>query len=372
MFPRPTLIALALTTALLTAPSSSRAGALERDWCTGLSPVSWGFSVTPTETCHEIRLRAVSTNVRLLSAEAGPGLPEGWTVSLVGDAEVVARGDSPVRAGQDLRTAFLVETNRSSSSIDRRGVRGIDWELSVADADGLESAAAPHRASFPPVMELSDALSRGLVLATVEPHGSSGPVEMTVDNPTWHPLWLDVPPGTVLTGPSGEDWVVGLTRPFRMMRKQRTGRTVAAFPLSPRFEQSTRARRLKLANRVHERAESISEIALAVVAVEQRSLDGERRPGAFEALEPFEFWPMVFRWAVWQETTEPGPELLEGLVRELLESRVAAGDRHAARLDASSAAAEIERARQETIALLDGNLEIGLSLRHRASRARFR
>lgn len=363
---------LALACALPPAAGTARAGTLERDWCTGLAPVSWGFSVTPPETCNEIRLRAASSSVRVLSAEAGPGLPEGWEVELVGDAEIVARGETPVRAGQRLRSAFIVETNRSSSTIERRGVRPIDWELSVAPASGMESVSAPVRASFEPVLELADAQSRGLVLVTVETHGASGPVEITVDNPTWNPLWLDVPPGSVLEDPAGGEWVVGLTRPFRMMRKQKTGRTVSAFPLSPDARPHPKPRRLRLGNRLHEKAPLIADLALAVRRLEDASAEGARRPGRFEALEPFEFWPMVFRWAVWQETSRPSAAVLESLVRELIESRVAAGDEHAARLDPSVAAAEVEKARQEALLLRGGATDPRLSPLDRASRVRFR
>ena len=46
------------------------------------------------------------------------------------------------------------------------------------------------------------------------------------------PVWLDLPPGSILEV-EGREWIVGLTRPFRMSRKQKTGRTIPAFPLQP-------------------------------------------------------------------------------------------------------------------------------------------
>jgi hypothetical protein len=366
------LLALA-TAALLAVPGAGAVGqSLERDWCTGVSPITWGFTVTPPETCHEIRLRAVSPSVRLLDVSGGPGLPQGWEVERVGDAEAVARGPSAVRAGQRLASFFVVRTNRSTAAIDSRGAEPVEWELSLADARGVGLAVEPQRASFPPVIDLTDAVSRGLVLATVEPLGPSGPVELTIDNPTWRPIWLDLPPGLVLSDSSGTDWVVGLTRPFRMMRKQKTGRTVHAFPLSPRSPETQRPRRLQLSNRIHDSSALIAGLSLAVRELERRSSDGARRPGAFEALEPFEFWPMVFRWAVWQETVRPDAAVLEGMVRDLLESRARAGDRHAARIDAAEAADEIEQARREALDLQAIASVAGLPLDLEASRARFR
>ena len=372
MTARLSLLSFALACLLAAAPTPSGAGTLERDWCTGLSPVSWGFSITPPETCNEIRLRASSPNVRIVGAEPGPGLPEDWQVEMLGDAEVVARGTTPIRAGQTLRSCLLVETNRSSASIERRGVEPIEWELGVAPASGMESVSAPLRTSFDPVLELADAQSRGIVLVTVETHGAAGPVEITVDNPTWNPLWLDLPPGSVLEDPAGGEWVVGLTRPFRMMRKQKTGRTVAAFPLNPDTRAQAKPRRLRLANRLHERAPLIADLAMAVRQLEDAAADGARRPGRFESLEPFEFWPMVFRWAVWQETSQPGPEVLESLVRDLIESRIAAGDEHAGRLDPMAAVQEVERARQEALTLREGPAQGRLGALERASRVRFR
>lgn len=321
------------------AASTGTAAPLERDWCTGVSPVSWGFSVTPPTACREIRLTVASRGVEVLAARGGPGLPATWAVELEGPRVIVAAGTEPLTAETRLASFVVVETNRSSADVSRQGVHPVVWEARFAVAAGQEDGPSVQ-ASFEPVLELSDAVSRGIVLATVEPLSPLGPAEVTVDNPTWKPVWLDLEPGSIVRV-GGQDWVVGLTRPFRMMQKQKTGRTVDLFPLSPSTDAEP-PRRLRFA--VHPGGDSpaAAEIALAVQRVRALSTTDGRRPGSFEAFQPFEFWPLLLKWAVWQETGEPDRELLLSLVREVIERQAAAGDPMADQLDPAAAAGEIE------------------------------
>ena len=60
--------------------------------------------------------------------------------------------------------------------------------------------------------------TRGIILVTCEALGPWGPVEITVDNPTLTPLWVDIATGSTIVA-GGKEWIVGLTAPFRMMRR---------------------------------------------------------------------------------------------------------------------------------------------------------
>ena len=168
---------------------------------------------------------------------------------------------------------------------------------------------------------------------------------MTVDNPTWQPIWLEIPAGTIVNA-DGQDWVVGLVAPFRMMRKQKTGRTIDAFPLLPASPGAVRPRKLAWSSKAHEQAVAIRELALAAqrLAAASRRRDPSWRPGALESAEPFDFWPIVLRWSVWKLTTAPPREMLLGMVRDLLHQRASFGDTAAATLDPNVAATEVEAA----------------------------
>jgi hypothetical protein len=370
--PRPTLALLfPLVAAFLFLAQPAGAMPLERDWCSGVSPVSWGFSVTPAAACRELRLKLLSPKVRLLSAAGGPSLPEGWEVVLESDTEVIARGPSALAAGQPLASLFLLQTNRATALIGRRGADAVRWELTTADETGLAIGPEPDHAEFPPVLELGDALSRGLVQAWLAPRSAWGPAEVTVDNPTWQALWLDLTPGTLLEA-GGREWVVGGSRPFKMNRKQKTSQTILAFPVEPPPAGTPTPGRLRLTGGRHAQSEQISALVLSVRQLDDRSAAGLRRPGAFEAFSPWDFWPLALQWAIWSELGEPTPGVLRRQVEALIASKAEAGDTQVGNLDVSEAVSEVQRSllelRAEQRALRTGP---GLDAKQRLDRRRF-
>jgi hypothetical protein len=219
-------------------------------------------------------------------------------------------------------------------------------------------------------MDLRDAVSRGIVLATVEVLAPSGPIELTVDNPTWQPLWLDVPAGSVVSA-DGRDWVIGLTAPFRMMRKQRTGRTVTAFPLRPPSG-PTPKRLAWSAAKPREESRTTSEIALAVQRLQDLSRSRERPAGAFERGQPFDFWPLVVKWSTWDALGHSSREAVLAQVTQLLLDRAKAGDAQASSLDPGLAADEVIAAASEATALRASFQADALPLELQCARACFR
>ena len=347
-------------------PSSS----LARDWCVGRGPVSWGFSFSPGEPCREMHLRCLSSAVKVQSARRGPGMPNDWTVRVDGGREVVASGPADLPAGEMRQTFLVIETDRSTADASRQGATPVQWDAWLADSTGAVTPGGHRPASFPPVMDLSDATARGIVLTTVEGLGPSGPLEITVDNPTWQPIWLDLPAGSIVTG-GGADWVTGLCAPFRMMKKQKTGRTVTAFPLSPGPATAT-PRRFAWSSRTHAKADQVRTLALAVQALQDRSRAATRKPGVLESAEPFDFWPLVLEWSVWQATASPAPELLQAMVSKLLNDRTAAGDPAAARVGVALAVADVQATSAEAAALHPVPEDGDLSLALQCARACFR
>lgn len=351
---------LALAAAAL--PHPAAAGPLDLDWCTGVSPISWGFSVTPATPASEVKLKPLSSGVNVLTAAGGPLLPEGWTVSLGADRSVVASGPTPLPAGVEVPAFFVLETDRAAASISARGVMPVKWEL--------QCGGAPSTHSFTPVLELSDAVSRGLVIASARALSPNGLAEVTVDNPTFEPLMLDLPPGTLLR--AGErDWVLPLATPFDMMRKQKTGRTLFAFPVTPEDPGSAPPRRMAITGKRHAEAGRLEEISLAVrtLAYERRSASGL---GEFEYWMPFDFWPIVLQWAFWTETSAPPRVVLLEVVQDVLSTRAAAGDTRAAGIDPLAAAQEIEKVLPLVSAGRQTVVAAKLPVAVQASRARFR
>lgn len=366
----PLLATILCSAASAAAASPSSDQCLHRAWCTGVAPVQWGFSVTPPIDAREIVLTSRSPRVEILAAAAGPGLPEDWEVVRQDATTVVARGQTPLTARARCDAALLVDTNRSNAEIGSRGVKPVSWETRFGAVPGATTTSAPNKRTFAPVLELSDAVSRGLVLATLEPLTPWGPVEVTVDNPTWEPLWLDLPPGSILRV-GGEDWVVGLVRPFRMMRKQKTGRTIDVFPLVPPTAERRLPRRIDYASRPGEHSDEIAAIGVAVQELRRRTEDGQRLAGRFETLQPFEFWPLVMKWSVWRETGSPDPAILERLVERVLGALREAGDPLAGEVTKEEALREVEDAVPEVLAIRDagpGPMPLALA----ASQSRFR
>ena len=346
--------------------------ALERDWCVGPGPVSWGFTVTTTEACVALHLRSRSLAVRILSVKPGPGLPVGWTVSAAGEREIAATAPAEIAAGTTLATCLIIETNRSTATLGAQGATPIEWEIWFTDAAGHPTRTGRMTTTFPPVLDLADAATRGIVLVTCEALGPWGPVEITVDNPTTSPLWLDVPTGSVLTA-GGTKWLLGLTPPFRMMRRQKTGMTVNAFPLACVPPGSLPPRRLSFSARDDEASPKVQAIALAARRMASRVKAGLRRPGPFEGAEPYDFWPLVLEWTTWQSLASPPDRaMLVDTVTRLLEQKAAAGDALAARLDKAAAVDEVEAAVKQLAAERDALAGEGLPIHLLCARERFR
>jgi hypothetical protein len=346
--------------------------ALERNWCIGPGPVSWGFTVTTTEPCVAIHLRSRSLSVRILSAKPGPGLPVGWTVSTTGDRELVATGPGELPAGSTLETCLLVETNRSTSELGRLGATPIEWEIWFTDAAGHPTRTGRMTTTFPPVLDLADAAARGIVLVTCETLGPWGPVEITVDNPTTSALWIDVPTGSVVTA-GGTKWLLGITPPFRMMRRQKTGMTVNAFPLACVPPGSVPPRRLSFGARDDEATPRVQAIALAARRMASGARAGLRRAGPLEEAVPYDFWPLVLEWTTWQSLAPPPDRaLLVDTVTRMLDQKSSAGDALAARLDRVAAIAEIEAAAAELALKRDALADEGLPIHLLCARERFR
>lgn len=354
------------------APAAQIRPALERDWCVGAGPVSWGFTATTTESCVALHVRSRSLAVRILSAKAGPGLPVGWTVSTSGDREVAATGPTEIAAGTTLATCLVVETNRSTAALGSQGATPIEWEIWFTDAAGHPTRTGRMTTTFPPVLDLADAATRGIVLVTCETLGPWGPVEITVDNPTTSPLWIDVPTGSVVTA-GGTKWLLGLTPPFRMMRRQKTGMTVNAFPLACVPPGSVPPRRLSFGARDDEASPRVQAIALAARRLASSVRAGLRRPGPLEEAVPHDFWPLVLEWTAWQTLASP-PErpLLVETVTRMLEQKASAGDVLVARLDKTAAIAEIESAATELAAKRDALADEGLPINLLCARERFK
>jgi hypothetical protein len=332
------------TLLLAPAPAIAQGPPLQLEWCTGSSPASWGFGVTPSEDCRQIHVRTRSAAVLLSDAKAGPGMPAGWTVQRIDDREAVASGAEPVTAGTKLETLLILQTNRSTGAIDARGALPVEWGIWFADAAGAVTSSGKMEASFPPVLPLAEAAARGMVLVTHEGIGPAGPIELTVDNPTWYPLWLDVPTGTVLTG-DGRDWVIASCAPFRMMRKQKTGRTVTAFPLAPSASTVTPRRLQWSKGPVPEGVASSRALSVAADRLQDLAKAGTRPPGgAFERANPWDFWPAALRWATWTAQGAPSRDLLVAQVTKLIADRAAAGDPASKGLDPAAASTEVEAA----------------------------
>ncbi len=367
--------ALLLLALLATADAGIAQGLapLEREWCTGFMPASWGFAVTPSEACVEVHVRVRSPAVLLTSAKPGPGMPEGWTVEKIESREAVARGATPLAAGATLATFLLIETNRGTAALEPRGASPVEWDIWFVDAAGKETASGRMNASFPPVLPLAEAVNRGIVLLSVEGHGPTGPVEITVDNPTWQPLWLDVETGSTLSA-TGREWVIGPCAPFRMMRRQKTGRTVTAFPLQPSGDGTT-PRRLGLGKPRASDPTSTSLLGLAVAAeqLQDQARSSARQPaGPFERASPWDFWPLALRWATWQATSQPAPAVLAEQVAALLDKNGHAGDPVALALDRAAATAEVETAAAAIAARATELAAHPLPLELLAARERFR
>jgi hypothetical protein len=192
---------------------------------------------------------------------------------------------------------------------------------------------------------------------------------VTVDNPTMAPLSLDLPPGTVLRA-EGQDWVVGLVRPFRMTARQKTGRTITAFPVLPPVEKRAAPRRLSLSTRTHEQAHLLTELGLAVRSLQESAESEGRRPGPFETWQPFDFWPLVLQWGYWRATAEPARDILVNRIQSLLAQRAKAGDTHAD-MDPIAAAGEVDHAAAQVVALVPALRTASLPLSLQASLARF-
>ena len=330
-------------TLLLAIPCAAQGPPLELEWCVGSMPARWGFAVTPSEDAREIHVQTNSAAVLLTGAQAGPLLPSGWTVQHRDEREAVASGPQAVPAGTHLETLFLLTTNRSTGAIDARGALPVEWSVWFVDGSGAVTSSGRMTASFAPVLPLAEAAGRGMVLVTHEGLGPSGPIELTVDNPTWFPLWLDVPTGTVLVA-DGREWVVASCAPFRMMRKQKTGRTVTAFPLVPTVSAST-PRRLAWGKASSSEQVAIArDLAVAADRVQDASRTGARPSGAFQRANPWEFWPVALRWATWTSTGTPPRDLLVAQLTKLIGDRAAAGDPVARTLDPDAAATEVEAA----------------------------
>lgn len=317
---------------------------LELEWCIGSMPASWGFAVTPSETCSQVHVRTRSAAVLMLAAKGGPGLPADWKVELLDEREARASGPTPLAPGPRLETFFIIDTNRSTGSVDARGALPVEWGIWFADAAGAPTSSGKMTASFPPVLPLTEAAAKGMVLLTCEGLGPVGPVEVTVDNPTWYPVWLDLPTGTVLTA-DGRDWVVASSAPFRMMRKQKTGRTLTAFPLVPSLVTTTPKRLVPRKAAPSDALNAARELAIAAKRLQDAARSGARAPGgAFERASPWDFWPVALRWATWKATATPPAELLGFQVAKLIMDRATAGDPVARGLDPVAATAEVEAA----------------------------
>lgn len=316
--------------------------ALEREWCTGASPASWGFAVTPTEECFGIHVRARSTSVKITSLQRGPGAPEGWTAAQVGDREIALTGNSPIPAGGTLPTALLIETNRATATLGTQGASAVEWEVWFTDAGGQPTQTGRMNASFPPVLDLADAAARGIILVTCEALGPWGPVEITVDNPTVTPLWVDVPTGsTIMAG--GKEWIVGLTPPFRMMRRQKAGMTVNAFPVDAVPPDTMAPRRLTLGARDGKSTARIQAVALAARRLRESGRQKLRNQGPFEQAEPYDFFPLVLTWHAWQVLPTPPPrQMLIDNIASLLRRKAGSGDPLAAGLNPDACVAEVE------------------------------
>jgi hypothetical protein len=291
--------------------------------------------------------------VKILTVTPGPGAPAGWKVFQVGDREVALIGDAEIPAGETLPTALVVETNRATSELGTQGATPVEWEIWFTDASGQPTSTGRMNTSFPPVLDLADAASRGIILVTCEALGPWGPVEITVDNPTLTALWVDVPTGsTILAG--GKEWIVGLTAPFRMMRRQKTGMTVSAFPVDAVPADATTPRRLSLGARSTKPTPRIQEIALAARRLRETARQGVRKPGPFESAEPYDFFPLVLTWNAWQGLATPPPrQMLVDNVEKLLAKKAGSGDTLAAQLDPAAAIAEVEA----VVALLGEEIE---------------
>lgn len=367
---RKSLLSTVLTTSLLLlgrATPSAAAEVLERDWCVGLSPVSWGFSVNPDGPTSEIHLELVSGGVQVLSADAGPGLPDGWTVTL-SEKTLVARGETALTPGTRYQHALLVTTNASTLGLNRQGHEPLTWKLETRTPGGQALGGRSRLVGFPPVLDLADAVSRGAVTASILTRSPAGPVELTVDNNSWKEIWLDVAPGSILTG-HGAEWVVGLESPFRMMPKQKYGRTVRAFPVTPPQPNTHWPRSVQLSGRTHPKAQALAELALAA-----ETLDGgvpKRRPGRFESIEPFEFWPLLYQWAAWVEMSQPPASLLKIMVAERVEALHRRGDPMAEGLQVDAVVTEIETALADLQALRAGLADKALSVEQQSAAARF-
>jgi hypothetical protein len=332
------LPSLALLTALASGARAAEVVSLE--WCSPSAPVKWGFGFTPADAAKGVHLRVASKSVLLTGAHGGPGLPADWTVTLASEKEAVASGTTPLPAGTPVSGLFLLESDRSVAGVDSRGVLPVEWEAWCVDGAGQRTPSGIAKASFPPVLELQDAAARGLVLVTIEGVGPNGPIEVTVDNPTWLPLWLDLPTGSALSV-DGKDWIVGISPPFRMMRRQKTGMTVTAFPLDPVSGLAV-PRRLNWGRRTHDASPIVRDLALGVEELRRKARMGERQSGDLERAEPFDFWPLVLKWATWKSVGKARPDLLQLSVARLLAERARQGDTLAGTIAAESAAAEID------------------------------
>jgi len=365
------LIRLLPILALLTALATGARGAnvVNLEWCSPSAPVRWGFGCTPADPAQGVHLRVASKSVLLTAARGGPGLPADWTVSLASDKEAVASGPTPLPAGTPIAGLFLLESDRSNAGVNSQGVLPVEWETWCVGATGECTPAGRAKASFPPVLELQDAAARGLVLVTIEGVGPNGPIEVTVDNPTWLPLWLDLPTGSALSV-EGKDWIVGISPPFRMMKRQKTGMTVTAFPLDPVSGLAV-PRRLNWGRRTHDAAPVVRDLSLGIEELRRKTKRGERKSGALERAEPFDFWPLVLKWATWKSVGKARPDLLELSVARLLAERTKQGDTVAATIEAGAAAAEVE----EVAAALGGAVEVlkqaAIPLDQQAIQARF-
>jgi hypothetical protein len=356
---------------LLLLPAAARADVLGLDFCTGVAPVTWAFRLTPTAACREVSVAVASPDVQLLAAHAGPGLPSGWTVSLEGASRVVARGEADLAEGVTVPQIVIAETNRATAGISERGARPVSWRVELRNAAGELVPDGSAMAAFPPVLELPDAVSRGLVMATAKARSTWGLVDVTVDNPTMESLCLDLPPGTILRG-DGEDWVVGLVRPFSMLRKQKASSTVVAFPAVPRAGRALPPRRLAWTSQLHPAARELEAIVLAVRELKAHPEARGRVPGALEVSQPFDFWPLVGAWAFWTHGGHAPPQVLLDAISQTLRERASAGDGRAAGIDLVTAADDV---RNTALLVLDMKNRVDASsplpLGLQASQARF-
>ena len=99
---------------------------------------------------------------------------------------------------------------------------------------------------------------------------------------------------------------------------------------------------------------------------------GRRRAGTFEAMAPFEFWPLLLQWSVWSSKDGPPRELLQTLVSRVIEPARRAGDPLAVSLTTESAVSEMESLITEVQAKRRRLAKGPLSVDALASLSRFR